>query len=200
MSGSAPVGLFGGTFDPPHFGHLLLAETARAQFELERVLFVPAGDPYRKPAAGVAPAAPPQAMVRLAIAANPAFQADDREVRRQGPSYTIDTLQELAREGIHQPFLLLGSDALADMPNWKDHRRIPGLARIAIAPKGHSSAEVDELARRAGLEPPARTVDMPPVEVSSTVIRARLRAGLPVRYLLPDAVLDYIRQSALYLP
>ena len=126
------TGFLGGTFDPPHFGHLFLAECARAQFALERVLFIPAGDPYRKKRA-MTPAAQRLEMTRLAVQGNPGFSVDDLEVRREGPTYTVDTLEELGARGEGAVVFIIGSDALADMRNWKDPRRIEELARLVVA-------------------------------------------------------------------
>ncbi|MGI8927396.1 MAG: nicotinate (nicotinamide) nucleotide adenylyltransferase [Tepidiformaceae bacterium] len=220
-----PFGVLGGTFDPPHSGHLALAECARVQFALGRVLFVPAGDPWRKTGSGprpeargpspsptaaptesgqardISPAAHRLAMVRLAIAGNPAFAVDERELRRPGPSYTVDTLEELRAElGAESSIvnrqssivLVLGADALDDLPHWKDPARIFELARVAVAPRpGHP-------APTAG--PSALTVEMPPLAITSSDIRARLAAGKPIRYLVPDAVAAYIAEHGLYRP
>ncbi|MEO9253955.1 MAG: nicotinate-nucleotide adenylyltransferase [Tepidiformaceae bacterium] len=192
---AAPLLLLGGTFDPPHLGHLVLAECARTQFAstaaLPSVLFLPAGDPYRKASRFVSPALHRLAMTRLAVASNPNFVVDDREVRREGPSYTVDTLEELHSEGHANLILLLGTDAIADMPNWKQPERIRELATIAVAPKADGSAE---------LPGPANTVfvTMPLLPISSTLIRSRAVAGLPIRYLVPDSVEAYIREHGLY--
>jgi nicotinate-nucleotide adenylyltransferase len=161
---------------------------------------MPAGDPYRKRqllAEGVRmtlPSTAPhrRAMVRLAIAGNTWFVLDDREIRREGPTYTLDTLEELAREGYNsagQLILVLGSDAIADMPNWKQPERIRALARIVVAAKD-------------AVLPPGTAADdvvrMPPLPISSTLIRARVAAGQPIRYLVPEGVEAYIRQHGLY--
>lgn len=195
------IALLGGTFDPPHIGHLVLGECVRSQFDCERVLFVPAGDPYRKTGtdteenrrAGVAspravtPGAVRLEMVRLAIAGNPHFAADGREVGRAGPSYTIDTLRELRAEGCEDLVLVLGSDALADLPNWREPGEIKRLARIAVAEKEPGAA--------IG---PFERVDMPLLGISSTGIRARVAAGKPIRYLVPEAVREFIEREGLY--
>ncbi len=197
-----PLVILGGTFDPPHVGHLVLGECARWQFGAVRVLFIPAGDPYRKsgtptpenaraggPAGRrtVTPGATRMEMVRLAVAGNPAFAADGREVARPGPSYTVETLEELRAEGWEELVLVLGSDAAADLPNWREPGRIRALARVAVAEKG-------------GAPPPPgfERVEMPRLEVSSTLIRERVRAGKPVRYLVPEAVAAFIAERGLY--
>jgi nicotinate-nucleotide adenylyltransferase len=187
----APLLLLGGTFDPPHLGHLFLAECARAQFARgaagPSVLFLPAGDPYRKAARVVSPAHHRLAMTRLAIESNPHFALDDREIRRAGPSYTVDTLDELHAEGRNNLILILGSDAIADMPNWKQPERIPELATIAIAAKDSGLRTQD-----------SELIAMPLLPISSTLIRQRVLAGEPIRYLVPESVESYIREHHLY--
>ncbi len=192
------LGLLGGTFDPPHLGHLVLGECARVQFDVERVCFMPAGDPYRKAARAVTAADERLAMTRLAIADNEAFGIDAREVERAGPTYTRDTLRELKREGIGEIVLILGGDALADMPNWHEPHEIAALARIVIAPKGLTEAAIARHASDAGLGEPPAVVEMPALPISSSLIRERVRRGLPVRYLVPPAVEDYIQERGLY--
>lgn len=198
---SGRIAVLGGTFDPPHIGHLVLGECVRSQFGCERVLFVPAGDPYRKTGtdttenrrAGVAVprkvtrGASRLEMVRLAIAGNPCFEADRREVGRPGPSYTVETLHELRTEGHEQIVLVLGSDAVADLPNWREPEEIGRLAQIVVAEK-------EAGAGTGGFE----RVDMPLLRISSTEVRARVAAGQPIRYLVPEAVREYIEREGLY--
>ncbi len=227
------IGILGGTFDPPHIGHLVLGECARLEFGLERVLFMPAGDPYRKTTPGegakertVSPAEDRVAMVRLATGGNPAFEVDDRETRRAGATYTIDTLESLQAEPGNEDtelVLILGSDALADMPYWKQPERIFERALVVIAQKGpppRTPAPPGEIAippqllsllrgrwsARAGrlvqFEHLPQTLPlvqtMPGLPISSTVIRQRVADGKPVRYLVPDGVEQYIRDHGLY--
>ncbi|MGE0571746.1 MAG: nicotinate-nucleotide adenylyltransferase [Dehalococcoidia bacterium] len=205
--------LLGGTFDPPHLGHLLLAECARVELGEGRVVFMPAGDPWRKtlpgavaaavPARQVTPARQRLAMLRLAVRGNAAFAVDDREVRRKGPTYTSDTLAELQAEGETDVTLLLGSDAVADMRYWHEPGRILELARVAAVVKPGGMPVAEAVRALAGVVPGAagRVVEvgsMPPLAISSTLIRERVAAGLPVRYLVPDAVEQYIRTRGLY--
>lgn len=220
----SPLALLGGTFDPPHIGHLFLAECARLQFNAQTVLFLPAGDPYTKsgttglPTANSqlpTPAANRLAMVRLALAGNPNFAVDDREILRPGPSYTVDTLEELHAEGHTNLILILGADAFADLPIWKHPDRILELATIAVAPKPwQPEATVPDLSPsdRSGEENPypevmaellddARTAELiqiPPLAISSTLIRDRIASGQPVRYLVPEGVAAYIATHNLY--
>lgn len=198
---SGRIAILGGTFDPPHIGHLVLGECVAGQFDCERVLFIPAGDPYRKTgtdtpenrAAGVTarsvtPGAIRLEMATLAIAGNPRFAVDAREVRRTGPSYTVETLRELHSEGHDDIVLVLGSDAVADMPNWREPAELPRLARIVVAEKPPGSGS-------GGFE----TVAMPNLAISSTLIRARVAAGESIRYLVPDPVRRFIEERALYV-
>ena len=199
-SGS-PLVLLGGTFDPPHIGHLVLAECARVQFGAPFAVFLPAGDPWRK--TGSAPGPPPLTtrtvspaghrleMARLATRDNTHFRVDDREVRRARPSYMFETLEELHREGQRNVVLVIGSDALEDLPNWRQPDRIRELATLAVARKASDS-------RLATRKSRLLEVDMPRLEISSTEIRARVADGRPIRYLVPPAVEAYIAEHALY--
>lgn len=195
VGGVARLGVLGGTFDPIHLGHLILAEQAREQLRLDRVLFIPAGDPWRKSARKIAPAKHRLAMVELAVAGNDAFVFDDRELRRAGPTYTVETLREL-RAGLQvndEIYFILGADALADLPNWRDPAGLADVAMLAVAP-------------REGVAAPALPIDasrvvrieMPLIDISSTELRKRARQGRSLRYLVPDAVEAYIRDHGLY--
>lgn len=195
---SGPLVLFGGTFDPPHIGHLLAAECARWQVGAREARFIPAGDPYRKAGRNVSPAGDRLAMTRLAILHNDAFAVDDREVRRAGASYTVDTLEEYHAEGERDLALVLGIDALADMPNWKAPARIGELARLLVALKGENASELGTLARAAGLARVPEPLDMPVLGISGTLIRERVHAGKPIRYLVSPAVAAYIEEHGLY--
>jgi len=189
------IGVLGGTFDPIHIAHLLLAEQAREQLQLDRVLFIPAGDPWRKAHRKVAPAKDRLAMTRLAIAGEAGFEVDDCEVTRDGPTYTADTLRDLrGRLGPDgELFLLLGEDALADLPFWHDPEGIAEQATIVVAPRG--GAVLPELPFDA--ERVVR-IEMPYLEISSTDLRERARHGRSLRYLVPDAVAAYIREHKVY--
>ena len=194
-------GVLGGTFDPIHIGHLILAQEALLRLSLDRVTFVPAGMPWRKSRRSVAPAADRLAMVKLAIAENPRFDVSELEVRRDGPSYIWETLAQLG-EGGDELFLILGADALIDLPTWREPREIVRLARIAVAGRpGWDDATVATAAASVeGLPERIVALDMPLIEVSSTDLRARARRGEPLRYLVPDAVATYVRERALYPP
>ncbi len=190
---AAPLILLGGTFDPPHIGHLILAACAAHQFS-GQVTFLPAGDPWRKTASpalsvGVSAAHHRVEMTRLAIAGNPAFELDGRETRRHGPTYTADTLEELHMAGHAEIVLILGADALDDLPNWHQPDRIRSLATVAVAPRAGAAARITA---------PYVAVDMPPVAISATDIRDRIRAGKPTRYMVPADVEGYIAAQRLY--
>jgi nicotinate-nucleotide adenylyltransferase len=191
------LGVLGGTFDPVHVGHLLLAEEAREQLGLERVLFVPAGQPWRKAGRQISEAAHRLKMLRLAIEDNPAFEVSELETARAGPSYTGETLAAIGdKHKDAELFFVLGEDALADLPNWRDPDRILELAMLAVARRPGEGAGSPELVAIA----PGREVwlSMPQIGISSSDIRERVRKGLSVRYRVPDAVGAYIRKHKLY--
>ena len=197
------LGLLGGTFDPVHLGHLVLAETAREQLTLDRVLFVPAGRPWRKAARRITLADHRLAMLRLAIEDNPAFLVETVEMETPGPSYTAETLEWLhAREPGGSVWFIIGEDALADMPHWHRPERILALASLAVArrPQTGRPAGRGESAPAPGGLSDARLVwlDMPLLGISASAVRERVRRGVSVRYLVPDAVERYIREQGLY--
>ena len=187
------IGLFGGTFDPPHAGHLAIAEWAREQLRLDRVLFVPAGTPPHKRGRRMSSAATRIAMTRLAVRGNPAFRASTLEARRAGPSFTADTLRSLRRSFPDaRLFLIMGEDSLDDFGTWHEPGAIAALATLAVA-------------RRPGPRGPKRRAPRgvvwlgnPGLDLSSSAIRARARAGRSLRYLVPDAVAAYIARRRLY--
>lgn len=172
------------------------------RLQLERVLFVPAGDPWRKAGQEVTPAEHRLAMVRLLLAADPYFEVSTLEVERQGPSYTVDTLEALHHQygpGV-ELYFILGEDALHDLPNWKEPARIISLAWLAVAPRpverGTATAHLQ--AAVPGLLERIVDLPMPTIDISSTALRERAMAGLSLRYLVPLAVEEYIRRHGLY--
>jgi nicotinate-nucleotide adenylyltransferase len=196
------LGVIGGTFDPPHVGHLILAEEARTRLQLEKVLFVPAGDPWRKAGQDVTPVEHRLAMVRLLLASDPYFEVSTLEVERQGPSYTVDTVEALHQQygpGL-ELYFILGEDALHDLPNWKEPARIISLAWLAVAPRlaegGRARADLEHAV--PGLLERVVPLPMPTIDISSTALRERAKAGLSLRYLVPLAVEEYIRRHGLY--
>lgn len=194
------VGVLGGTFDPVHVGHLLLAEHARAALALDLVLFVPAGQPWRKSHREITPGEHRLAMLRLAIAGNDGFGISDIELRRSGPTYTADTLESLAAERLDDElYFIIGADALADLPNWHAPERIVQHAMLAVAPRVGDQLDATE-SPPPGVDP-ARivTLPMPRIDISSTDVRSRVGQGASVRYLVPDAVAAYIAAHRLYV-
>lgn len=200
-AGAGPIGILGGTFDPPHLAHLAIAEEAREVLGLSRVLFVPAGQPWQKADRSVSPAPLRLAMVERAIAGNPFFVADPREVNRPGPSYTAETIAELAAETGAEPWFIISAEALAGFATWRDPERILVLARLCVVPReGAPDAVVASFREQYPAAAGRMTVlDHPRLAISSTVVRARVRAGRSIRYLVPDAVAALITEYALYL-
>jgi nicotinate-nucleotide adenylyltransferase len=220
------LGVLGGTFNPIHLGHLVLAESLRESLALDRVLFVPAGTPPHKTAPGIAPAVDRYAMAALAVAGHPAFATSDVEVRRAGPSYSVDTLEALAGEwpGEHL-FFLMGSDTFLDLLTWHTPERLTAWATLAVGYRAGSSFDPESAAARGILARLGRRgwrrvtpaggsagvveavapgevllVETRSLSVSAREIRALLAAGRSVRYLVPPAVADYIAQHRLYEP
>jgi nicotinate-nucleotide adenylyltransferase len=201
------VAMLGGTFDPIHTGHLAIAEAAREQLGVERVLFVTAARPTHRAGGAVASADDRHAMVELAIAGNPAFEASRLELDRPGPTYTADTVEALAATpaaaGATAVTLVLSAETLRDLPGWHQPERILDACRIAVvpregypAPDGGWTAWV--AANLAGREDRIRILEGPSLAISGTELRARAAAGRSLRYLVPDAVARYIDDHRLY--
>lgn len=194
------VGVLGGTFDPIHLGHLVVAEEARTKLGLAQVLFVPAGQPWLKVERHITPAAHRVEMVRLAIADNPHFKVSALELERPGPSYTVDTLtllqEQLGREtGL---FFILGRDTLAELPLWKEPERVIQLCRLVVAPRLGSRSLKDLYTAIPGLRARVVQLDMPAIGISSSEIRRRIATGLPIRYWVPPGVQEYIMEHRIY--
>lgn len=210
VPGPAPVvpgslGIFGGTFDPIHLAHLAVAEEAAESLGLERVLFIPAGEPPHKPGQEITSGAHRLAMVELAIAGNERFAVDRVELERAGPSYTVDTLEVLraSRTAGGAPpdlTLILSAEAFLGLMTWREPRRILELARVVVAPRdgypeagpGFLAEHVPDLADRAIF------LDGPRLRLSASELRMRAAAGRSLRYLVPDAVAAYIGDHGLY--
>jgi nicotinate-nucleotide adenylyltransferase len=194
------LGVLGGTFDPVHVGHLVLAEQAREQLALDRVLWVPTGDPWRKSEDDVSAAEHRCAMVRLAVQDNPAFELCTLEVERQGPSYSVDTFVALRDNYSDAQFaFLLGLDSLRDVPNWREPQRLLELTSLAVAPRAGERLAKAELERLLpGLSERVVWVEMPRIDISATELRRRVAEGRSVRYQVPAAVDAYIREHRLY--
>lgn len=213
---SRPIGVFGGTFDPIHYGHLRLAEELADRLGLVQVRIVPAGLPPHRATPRVTGVHRLE-MARRACADNPRFLVDDRECRREGTSYTVDTLLELRSElGLEVSLcLLMGVDAYLALTTWSRWERLYDLAHVVVAHRPGFELDTAELPAALAQQTAARlqrdparvlltpagevlTVDIPPLDISGTAIRAALREGHSARYLLPDSVLDYIAQNRLY--
>jgi nicotinate-nucleotide adenylyltransferase len=201
------LGLLGGTFDPIHIGHLVIAEEVREALGLERVLFVPAGIPPHKPDRPITPAEDRVVMVELAIAGNPTFELSRLEVDRPGPSYAVDTLELLAsqvraRGGEPDITFILSAEAFAELPAWRDPARLLSLCRMAVVPRAGLGAPGAAWLHEhlPGSEDRVAFLDGPNVDLSATQIRARVAAGRSIRYLVPDAVIAYIGDHGLYRP
>ena len=189
------MGVLGGTFDPVHLAHLVVANEVLTAAGLDEVVFVPAGDPWQKSTREVTDAATRLEMVRLAVADNPAFAVSDVDVVRQGPTYTVDTLADLrATYPSGTRFsLILGQDAAAALGTWREPERVLAEAEVLVVGRPGSDAEPEpRFADRI------QRVRIPLIEVSSTDLRARVRAGRSIRYLVPDQVAAFIAERGLY--
>jgi nicotinate-nucleotide adenylyltransferase len=186
------IGLFGGSFDPVHHGHLIVARVAAESLGLDELRFLPAREQPFKQGRHAAQAADRAVMLELAIAGSPGFAIERTELDRPGPSYTVDTLEALrAREPAASWTVLLGADAAAELGAWHRAGELPRLARIIVF--GRPGAPIPASPLIAG------SVAVPAVDISATEIRRRVRMGLPIRYWVPDAVAEYMVRHRLYL-
>jgi nicotinate-nucleotide adenylyltransferase len=190
------IGILGGTFDPIHLGHLIIAQEALAQCCLDRVLFVPSADPPHKRVADVAPAEARARMVALALDRQPRFELCRIELERTGKSYTVETLRQLRRKlgsGI-EFYLIIGADNALEMSTWCDPHGVLDLAHVMVM--GRSGFLPDDIDNRIAAR--MRFLDTPLLEISSTQIRSRIRTGRPIRYWVPDTVAQFIETHRLY--
>jgi nicotinate-nucleotide adenylyltransferase len=194
------IGVLGGTFDPIHIGHLVVAEEARIKLGLREVLFVPAGQPWLKRDHNITEAAHRVEMVRRAIADNPYFKLCTLEVERSGPSYTVDTLTMLQKQlgSKASLFFILGRDTLAELPLWKEPKKLVQLCRLVVPPRLGSGDLKHLNAAISGLLDKVIQLDMPVIGISSSEIRQRIAQGLPIRYLVPPVVEKYITEHKIY--
>jgi len=190
------VGLLGGTFDPIHNGHLIAAQAAKESANLDEVWFIPTNTPPHKPAAG-ATANKRQEMVETAIQGNPHFKVEDLELLREGTSYTVDTVSAIQEQNPEVMFYwIVGSDMVKDLPNW---RRIEDLTEqisfigLERPDQPNDDSELPNFIRRRLLR-----AHMPPIGISSTDLRRRIKDGSSIRYMLPETVLEIIRRDGLY--
>lgn len=191
--------MLGGTFDPPHLGHLAAAEEARHRLGLREILWIPAGSPPHKAHVPVTPAHHRLAMLRRAVADNPRFRVSEFELEREGPSYTVDTLRALGEAQGEPLVFLLGSDEFAALDTWHRPHELPRLARLGVLVR-HGVRFDPSAVERVTPEVAGRyeLVRVPDLPLSSSNLRERVRAGLPIRYLVPDAVRLYIESTGLY--
>jgi nicotinate-nucleotide adenylyltransferase len=200
------IGVYGGSFDPPHVGHLLMASDAFELLALDRLLFVPAATQPLKVGAAAASPSDRFTMVRLLCGGDPRFEVDPVEIDRSGLSYTVDTLAALAtRHAGAELFFLVGADVLATFADWREPDRVLELARLVVLRRAGTTPDVTVDALAARLAPPASRGGREPivlavrrVDVSSTEVRARVRAGQPIGGFVPEAVAGYVRARGLY--
>jgi nicotinate-nucleotide adenylyltransferase len=195
------LGILGGTFDPVHHAHLVAAQEAHHQLELDRVLFVPAGDPPHKPSRPLSAAHHRLRMLEMAIAGQPHFAISRVDLDRPGPCYTVDTLALLRSEWGPAPtfFFIEGADSLADIPTWYQPQRLLHLCELVVVERPGVELDLPRLEQQLpGITNRIHWVQMPLLEISSTGLRARVRAGRPISYLLPLTVEAYIREHKLY--
>lgn len=196
----ADIGILGGTFNPPHIGHLVMAQEALAQLDLDRILLMPVASPPHKEAL-----ADPGAEVRLelcrrAVAGDERVEVSDLEIERGGASYTVDTLRALhERDPEHALTFVVGGDMAYSLPSWREPEAVLELARLAVAERDGLRRE-DIAHRLEPLHSGDRVVffDMPRIDLSSSTVRERIAAGRPIRYLVPESVIDIIRARSLY--
>ena len=197
--GGLRAAVLGGTFDPPHLGHVVLAAAARRALALDRVLVVPAGDPWRKTDRAISAAEARVRMVRAAVSPLPWAEVSTIEVERGGPSYSAETMAELAADG-GEWWFMLGADALADLPRWHEPAALLAAARLAVAARTGEGVDVPPALRRLAPDVESRidAVPMPALDVSSSDLRQRVRVGRPVVVLLPAGVRRVIDELGLY--
>jgi len=194
------VGILGGAFNPPHIGHLVCAQEALVQLELDRVVFVPVGEAPHRELEDDPGAEARLEMVELAIDGDERFSTSRIEIEREGPSYTVDTLEQLRAEAPGEElFLILGGDQAAALAAWHEPEQVLERATVAVLERlswGRNAIGI-KIGRLRGAEA-VRYLDMPLMQVSSSMVRRRVRKGLPIRYLVPDGVASYIEANDLY--
>lgn len=188
------VGILGGTFDPPHLGHLLIAQEVQERLKLDQVFFIPAALPPHKKKVKISPAWHRLQMVKLAVKNNPKFKVLNLELKRKGASYTVDTLKDLTRRypGTHF-FLILGIDNLKYIKNWKEPEEIFKLAKVIFVPRPGYRNSKDKSRVKTG-----NFLKLPDIDISSSDIRKKVKKGMSIRYLVPEKVLRYIQRHNLY--
>jgi nicotinate-nucleotide adenylyltransferase len=196
------VGVLGGTFDPIHYGHLVIAEDARTYLRLRKVLFVPAHHPPHKPDGSYCPFEHRVRMTELGIAGNPHFELSLVEMRREGPSYTVDTLRDLQAElrPDVELYFIVGMDSLENLMEWYSPAELLTLCRLVVAERTGYRVDLSALNKALpGLKERLELIDTPELSISSTDLQRRVRHGLPIRYQVPPAVERYVHEHRLYL-
>jgi len=194
------LGIYGGVFNPPHHGHLVAAQEAYTQLGLDVVVWIPVGDAPHRVVENDPGAEARFEMVELAIAGDERFRVSRIELEREGPSYTVDTLKELReREPDDELFLILGVDQALALPTWREPEQVLDLATIGVFERGSSTRNAIgiTIGRMAGAER-VQFLEMPRIDISSTMVRRRAAAGKPIRYLVPDKVANFIGAQSLY--
>ena len=196
------IGVLGGTFDPIHIAHLIIAEEARERLCLEEVVFIPAGMPWMKEQQPVSPGEVRLQMLRLAVASNPFFRVSDLEIERSGATYTVETLEALRDERGKEAeiYFIVGMDTLEVLHRWKEPQRLLELCTpVVFGRPGHSDDVLEELETPLpGLREKVRVLDGPAIDVSSTEIRRRVAKGSSIRYMVPYEVEQFIAEHGLY--
>ncbi len=194
------IGLFGGTFDPPHYAHLILAERTRDALQLDKVFWVPAGDPPHKRLEILTAAHRRADMIRLAIAQNPAFELSTLDVDRPGPHYTVDMVAQFRNTYPDASvYFLMGGDSLFDLAQWHQPQRLIELAQLVVMQRPSIQFDIDALSLQiSGLKGRVIVLDAPLVEIASTDIRTMCSQNKSIRYLLPHDVHAYIQEHKLY--
>jgi len=196
------TGILGGTFDPVHTGHIMVADVVKDELGLTEVVFVPAGEPWLKAGASVLPIEHRLNMVRLAIAGKSYFKASTMEIERKGPTYSVDTLAEMRREieDKDELFFIIGWDNLMELPRWHQPERLVSLCRLVAVPRvGYPVPDLASIeASIPGISQRVIMLDKPQIDISASVIRERVRQGLSISHLVPEAVEKYIKEKGLY--
>ncbi|MFC1931294.1 nicotinate-nucleotide adenylyltransferase [Chloroflexota bacterium] len=197
------IGVLGGTFDPVHNAHLIVAEEVKARLNMSKVIFMPAGQPQLKEEKSISAAGHRFQMLSLALADKPHFKLSSMEIERPGPSYTVDTIAELRPQigDEDELFFILGRDNLAQLPKWHDATRLAGMCYFVAVPRpGSLRPDLKALeASLPGISQRVMLIDRPEIDISASAIRERVARGLSIRHLVPEPVNSYIKEHGLYL-
>jgi nicotinate-nucleotide adenylyltransferase len=202
MPGKQKIGIMGGTFDPIHIGHLVIAEAVRTEFMLDKIIFIPAANPPHKQNSCVTAAMDRYAMTLLATHSNPYFFVSDIELRRAGPSYTIDTVKALiGLYGVQtELYFITGADTIQEIPTWKDIDDLLALCNFVATARPGCINSIDNIVNYFGKKGRSHIHQLatPELEISSTDIRQRIKAGKSIKYIVPESVENYLRKEKLY--